>query len=53
MGLWLKPYVIQCTIAVYVKHMVLEQYLNGGMNYRIMGLERDNRGYGGDINVHG
>ena len=33
--------------------MVLEQYLNGGMNYRIIVLEIDNGGNGSDINLHG
>ena len=53
MGLWLKPYVIRCTIGVYLNHMILEECLYGAMNYVIMGLERDIGGQGGDINVHG
>ena len=33
--------------------MVLEQCLYGGMNYMIMGLERNIGGQDGDINAHG
>ena len=33
--------------------LILEQCLYGDMNYMIMGLERDIRGYCGEINAHG